>query len=273
MSLRNYFSGLLFIALFACNNNNGNETETNVDATVVIPTPSNLSFDIIKTYTHDTSSYTQGLEWNGAILIESTGNYKESKLRLLDTNMKDKVSPVKLDDAYFAEGATLFNNKIYQLTWKENKVFVYDAKTLKKLNEFYWPYEGWGMTHNDTAIIVTTGGSNVYYVDPTNFQVTKTVGVYDNNGYVPNLNELEYVEGKIYANIYMTDDIIQIDPVSGRVLAKANLSNILTKVGVNNDPRLKDPGNVLNGIAYNKKTSSFFVTGKHWPVLIELKFK
>ena len=273
MSLRKNLIGLLIIVLFACNNSNTNETETNVDSNAVIPAPSNLSFDIVKTYPHDTSSYTEGLEWNGNILIESTGNYKESKLRLLDSNMKDIVIPVKLEDAYFGEGATLFNNKIYQLTWKENKVFVYDANTLKKLNEFYWPYDGWGMTHNDTAIIVNTGGSNLYYVDPTNFKVTKTVGVYDNNGYVSNVNELEYVDGKIYANVYMTDDIIQIDPVSGRVLAKANLSNILIKAGVNEDPKLKDPGNVLNGIAYNKKTNSFFVTGKDWPVLIELKFK
>jgi glutamine cyclotransferase len=247
MSLPKYFIGLLIIVLFACNNSNTNESETNVDTNVAIPAPSNLSFDIVKTYPHDTSSYTQGLEWNENILIESTGNYKESKLRLLDTNMKDILTPVKLEATYFGEGATLFDNKIYQLTWKENKVFVYDARTLKKLNEFYWPYEGWGMTHNDTAII--------------------------NNGYVSNVNELEYVNGKIYANIYMTDDIIQIDPVSGRVLAKANLSNILTKVGVKDDPKLKDPGNVLNGIAYNKKTNSFFVTGKDWPVLIELKFK
>jgi glutamine cyclotransferase len=273
LSIRTYLSFLWLLTLFACNNSNSTDTGTNVDVNPVIPTPSNLLFDIIKTYPHDTSSYTQGLEWNGNVLIESTGNYKESKLRLLDTNMKDIVSPVKLEDIYFGEGATLFNNKIYQLTWKENKVFVYDAKTLKKITEYYWPYEGWGMTHNDTAIIVNTGGSNLYYVDPSNFKVIKTVGVYDHNGYVSNVNELEYVDGKIYANVYLTDDIIQIDPVSGRVLAKANLTNILTKAGINDDPKVKDPGNVLNGIAYNKNSKTFFITGKDWPALIELKFR
>jgi glutamine cyclotransferase len=271
-----YVTNLLLLSLLliivSCNNSATNNTDSKYDQNAIQP-PVALNFDIVKTHPHDTSSYTEGLEWNGNHLIESTGNYKQSKLRLLDSNMKDLVAPVKLEDAFFGEGTTQFNGNIYQLTWKEHKVFVYDAKTLKKTKELYWPYEGWGMTHDDTAIIINTGGSNIYYVDPNSFTVKKTLGVFNNYGYVSNINELEYVNGKLYGNIYMTDNIIQIDPITGRVIAVADLSNILMKVGVKEDPKTKDPGNVLNGIAYHKNKGTFFITGKDWPVLIELKFK
>lgn len=263
--------GLLFI-IASCNNSANNHTDSKADPNAIQP-PVALNFDIVKTHPHDTTSYTEGLEWEGNRLIESTGNYKQSKLRIMDSNMKDVVTPVKLEEAYFGEGTTLFKDKIYQLTWKEHKVFVYDAKTLKKTNELYWPYEGWGMTHDDTAIIINTGGSNIYYVDPNTFNVKKTLGVFNNYGYVSNINELEYVNGKLYGNVYMTDNIIQIDPITGRILAIADLSNILMKVGIKEDPKTKDPGNVLNGIAYQKAKGTFFITGKDWPVIIELKFK
>lgn len=263
------FSIILFTACKGVNNNSEDVSNTNA----AITAPATLHFDIVKIHPHDTTSYTEGLEWHENYLIESTGNYAKSKLRILDTNMKDVLNPVKLDAAYFGEGTTLFKDKIYQLTWKEHKVFVYDAKTLKKLNELYWPYEGWGMTHNDSSIIINTGGSNIYYVDPATFNVQKTVGVFNNYGYVSNINELEWVDGKLYANIYMTDNIIQIDPISGKVVAIADLSNILAMVGVKNDPRVKDSGNVLNGIAYHKQKGTFFITGKDWPVLVELRFK
>lgn len=263
--------GMLFLML-SCNNNSTTNTETKTDQNVIQP-PTTLNYEIIKLHPHDTTSYTEGLEWDGNRLIESTGNYNESRIRIMDSNMKDIVKPVKLDHVYFGEGTTLFNGKIYQLTYKEHKVFVYDAATLKKTTELYWPYEGWGMTHDDTAIIINTGGSNIYYVDPTTFNVKKTLGVFNNYGYVSNINELEYVNGKLFGNVYMTDNIIQIDPVTGRVLAVADLSNILIKAGVKEDPKTKNAGNVLNGIAYHKGKGTFFITGKDWPVLIELKFR
>jgi len=254
----------------ACNTGNSSQEDTNESN--LIEAPSVMTFQVIKTHVHDTTSYTEGFEWNGDTLIESTGNYKESKLILLDTNMKEIRKPLKLNDEYFGEGTTLFKGKIYQLTYKEHKVFVYDAKTLNKITELYFPFEeAWGMTHNDTAIIVTTGGSNLYYLDPVTFKTIKTVGVYDNNGYVANVNELEYLNGKLFANVYLTDKILQIDPMTGNVLAVADLSNILAQVGVKNDPKKIDAGNVLNGIAYNKLRGTFFITGKMWPVTIELK--
>ena len=254
----------------ACNTGNSSQEDNNESN--LIEAPSVMTFQVIKTHVHDTTSYTEGFEWNGDTLIESTGNYKESKLILLDTNMKEIRKPLKLNDEFFGEGTTLFKGKIYQLTYKEHKVFVYDAKTLNKITELYFPFEeAWGMTHNDTAIIVTTGGSNLYYLDPVTFKTIKTVGVYDNNGYVANVNELEYLNGKLFANVYLTDKILQIDPVTGNVLAVADLSNILAQVGVKNDPKKIDAGNVLNGIAYNKQKGTFFITGKMWPVTIELK--
>ena len=254
----------------ACNTGNSSQEDTNESN--LIEAPSVMTFQVIKTHVHDTTSYTEGFEWNGDTLIESTGNYKESKLILLDTNMKEIRKPLKLNDEFFGEGTTLFKGKIYQLTYKEHKVFVYDAKTLNKITELYFPFEeAWGMTHNDTAIIVTTGGSNLYYLDPVTFKTIKTVGVYDNNGYVANVNELEYLNGKLFANVYLTDKILQIDPMTGNVLAVADLSNILAQVGVKNDPKKIDAGNVLNGIAYNKQRGTFFITGKMWPVTIELK--
>ena len=254
----------------ACNTGNSSQEDTNESN--LIEAPSVMTFQVIKTHAHDTTSYTEGFEWNGDTLIESTGNYKESKLILLDTNMKEIRKPLKLNDEYFGEGTTLFKGKIYQLTYKEHKVFVYDAKTLNKITELYFPFEeAWGMTHNDTAIIVTTGGSNLYYLDPVTFKTIKTVGVYDNNGYVANVNELEYLNGKLFANVYLTDKILQIDPMTGNVLAVADLSNILDQVGIKNDPKKIDAGNVLNGIAYNKQRGTFFITGKMWPVTIELK--
>lgn len=270
-----YFIGLLF--LVACNNNNTANEET--ASAPSISAPVNVNYEVVKVYPHDVTSYTQGLEWNKDKLIESTGNYGESKLLILDTNMKQVGNSIKLGNQYFGEGTTLFEGKIYQLTWKEHKVFVYDEKTLKLINELYWPYEGWGLTHNDTAIIVSSGSSNIYFVEPTNFSIKKTLGIFNGSGYVNYINELEFANGKIYANlyepnnIYTNDDIVVIDPITGQVSANINLANILPKVNVMNDPRTINPGYVLNGIAYKEETNTFFITGKYWPVMIELKLK
>jgi glutamine cyclotransferase len=254
----------------SCANNLNNNEQNEVAA---IPAPNNLSYEVVKVYPHDTSSYTQGLEWNGNSLIESTGNYNESKLILLDTNMKYIKNPVILDKQYFGEGATLLNNKIYQLTWKEHKVFVYDANTLKKEKELYWPYEGWGITHNDSALIISTGGSNIYLVDPNTFAIQKTIGVYNNYGYVSDINELEYVDGKLYANLYGQNEVVVIEQETGQVINNINFSNLLAQANVKYDPATIDVGYVLNGIAYQQKSKTFFITGKCWPVMVEIKLK
>ena len=264
------------IILLACGNNI-QDASSNENA---IKAPQNLSYELIKVYPHDTLSYTQGLEWKGDTLIEGTGDYSKSYLHLLDTKMKVIKGPIKLngpkvayEDAIFGEGITEFDHKIYQLTWKTKKVFVYDAKTFQKINEFNWPYEGWGLTHNDSSLIVSTGGSNLYFVDPATFSIQRTLGVYNNYGYVSDINELEYVNGKIYANLYLHDNIIQIDPQTGLVTGNLDLSDILAKASAKYDPKTVNGGYVLNGIAYKKESQSFFITGKCWPLMMEIKLK
>lgn len=265
---------IVFFSLFAiaCNNAN-NPTETNIEIvnTNVIAAPTPLNYTLVKVYPHDTSAYTQGLEWYNNTLIESTGLRGKSVLYQMDSQLKPLGKKVKLDDLYFGEGITIFEGKIYQLTWEEHKVFVYDATSLKKIKEFNWPYEGWGLTHNDSALIISTGSSNLYFVDPENFEIKKTLGVYHQFGYQSMINELEYVNGKIFANIYGQNEIIVIDPTTGIITNKMDCSNILAQAKVNYNPLSIDGGYVLNGIAYNPSTNSYFLTGKCWPVMVEVK--
>ena len=262
--------GLAITALLACNTGKNNNE---VDKENAIAAPTALSYDLVKVYPHDTSAYTQGLEWNGNTLIEGTGLEGKSILHVLDTNMKPLGSKVKLDKEYFGEGTTLFQDKIYQLTWKSHKVFVYDAKTLKKRNELYWPYEGWGLTHNDTSLIVSTGESNIYFVNPNDFSIQKTLGVFNQYGYLSNINELEYVNGQLYANLYGRNEVVVIDPQTGQVKSNIDFSNLLSQAGVKYDPLTIDAGYVMNGIAYHAGKNTFFITGKCWPVLVELRLR
>ena len=266
---------LLFTNIFimtSCGNNIAT-TENNEVNENVIKAPTQLQYEVVKVYNHDTTSYTQGLEWHGELLFEGTGNYGKSILHKMDANMQTIGKKVNLSKELFGEGITIFNDKIYQLTWKEHKVFVYNANTLQKEKELYWQYEGWGITHNDTALIVSTGGSDIYIVDPNTFAIKKTIGVYNNYGYVSDINELEYVNGKIFANIYGQNEVIVIDPATGQIINNINFSNLLAQAGVKYDPTTIDVGYVLNGIAYQPKSKTFFVGGKCWPVLVEIKLK
>jgi len=233
--------------------------------------PQILNYKIINTYPHDINAYTQGFEFYNGILLEGTGQYKESTLRKIDYKTGKISQQIKLDDTYFGEGITVFDGKIYQLTWEEHAVFVYDATTFKKINTLNWPYEGWGLTHNDSSLIVSTGSSNLYFVNPTDFSIQKTLGVFNEYGYQSMLNELEYVDGKIFANIYGQNDIVVIDPNTGRIMNKIDCSNLLAQAKVNYNPLTIDAGFVLNGIAYKKSTNTYFITGKCWPVIVEVK--
>lgn len=263
---------LSFIA--ACNNpsNPGSGGGTNPN-TNPNPAPPMLSYNIVAVYPHDTSSYTEGLIWYNSMLYESGGLKGKSKLYTSDlTNGKDK-KVVTLDPKYFGEGISIIDNKIYQLTWQENKVFIYDANTLQKIGENTWPYEGWGMTTNGKELIISTGSSNLYFVDPATFKINKIVSVVDNYGPVGNVNELEYVNGFIYSNVYGTDYILKINAETGNVVGKMDLTGLLDKSNMPHNPAdyPGDNGNVLNGIAYNAEKNSFYITGKDWPALFEIK--
>lgn len=266
------FCFLLPIIFCACNNNKPG-TDSPVAPDNNNPATPLISYSIIKVYPHDTSSYTEGLEWVNNKLYESGGNYGSSKLVQKELNGKIE-NTVNLAKQYFGEGITILNNKIYQLTWNEHKVFVYDASTFKKINELSWPYEGWGMTNNGKQIIISTGSSNLYFVDPENFKILNQVNVTNNYGPVNSINELEYVDGFIYANVYETDDILKINPETGAVVGKLDFTGLLQKSGMNYNPQdyPGNKGNVLNGIAYDSAKKVFYITGKMWPALFEVKF-
>jgi glutamine cyclotransferase len=259
----------IVLLISACNN--GNDTSGDTDtatATNTIAPPANITYNIVAAYPHDTSSFTEGLIWQNNSLYESTG--LEGKSRLMKINIKNgkATDSVILDNSIFGEGITLLDNKIYQLTWVNHKVYVYDAKTLKKIKELTWAHDGWGLTTNGTDLIISTGESNIYFVDPETFKIRKTLGVSDNNGPVGNLNELEFINGVIYANIYLYDYIVKIDPANGNILGKIDLSSLRGKAAQQVDT---DKDNVLNGIAYDSAKKSLYVTGKNWPVLFEMK--
>jgi glutamine cyclotransferase len=264
------------IGLFVigCNDtNNADTSSSNNDAAgnTAIAATTTLNYSIQKVYPHDTTAYTQGLVWYNNRLVEGTGLRGKSVLYQMDDQLKSFGKKVNLELPYFGEGITVFDGKIYQLTWEEHAVFVYDATTFKKINTLNWPYEGWGLTHNDTSLIVSTGSSNLYFVNPVNFSIQKTLGVYNEYGYQSMLNELEYVDGKIFANIYGQNDIVVIDPNTGRITNKIDCSNLLAQAKVNYNPLTIDAGFVLNGIAYKKSTNTYFLTGKCWPVIVEVK--
>jgi glutamine cyclotransferase len=261
------WSSLLYI--IACNTHSSDDTE-NLSPNSNPPPPL-ISYSILKVYPHDTTSYTEGLEWRNNSLFESGGNYGSSKIVQYGLNGKILKS-MDIAKQYFGEGITILNDKIYQLTWKENKVFVYDAASFKKIQELTWPYEGWGMTNDGKNLIISTGSSNLYFVDPSTFKILNQVSVNDNYGPVSSVNELEYVKNVIYANVYETDFIIKIDPQTGNVLGRIDCTNLLQKSGMNYDlQKYTSSGNVLNGIAYDSVHNSFYVTGKMWPALFEIK--
>lgn len=257
------------LLLFSCNTNspNDNNNDTATSNNTIAP-PANINYNIVATYPHDTSSYTQGLIWKDNTLYEGTGLEGHSKLMKIDIKNGKPIESVSLDPSEFGEGITLLNNRIYQLTWQNHKVYVYDAKTLKKIKELSWEHDGWGLTNNGTDLIVSTGESNLYFVDPETFKIKKVVGVSDNNGPVGNINELEYINGVVYANIYLSDYIIKIDPSTGHILGKIDLSGLLAKAGKNVNT---EEGYVLNGIAYDSTKNAMYITGKKWPLLFEMK--
>lgn len=234
----------------------------------VTPAPATMNYTVVKAYPHETSSFTEGLFWHNNEMYESVGLNGTSFLLKSKLETGKPIKSIKLDAAYFGEGTALLNNRIYQLTYQEHKVFVYDMN-FKKTQEFEWPYEGWGMTTNGKQLIVNTGGSNLYFVNPETFKVERTLGVYNNRGYVDSINEMEYVNGYIYANRWLTNSIIKINPATGQIEAIADLGDIFQRSNLVNPNK---EGSCLNGIAYDSTKQSFYVTGKYWPNLFEVKF-
>lgn len=248
----------------------GENTEATGQVEVISPVKAKmLSFEIVNTYPHDTGSYTQGLEFYKDTLIEGTGQYQKSVLRKNDYKTGKAYKQISLEGKYFGEGITVFNNKIYQLTWRENTGFVYNAGNLNKIKDFTYfkQIEGWGLTHDDKNLYQSDGSEKIYKLDPETLKEVSAVNIYAENRKVKELNELEWVDGKIYANVYQTNTIVVLDPATGYVEGLLDLTALSEKI--NRTPQT----DVLNGIAYNPKTKTFFVTGKLWDKMFEIRIK
>jgi glutamine cyclotransferase len=253
---------LLIFLFIGCNNSNGNSDSEISENTIPISTPR-----IVSTLSHDTSSFTEGLEFYDSTLIESGGNYGSSKLFQYDPKSGKVLKELKLDGKYFGEGITVLNDTLYQLTYKEGVAFLYDVKTFKKIKELPFKGEGWGMTNDGKNLIVSNGSSSLFYYEPGTLKLLKEVPVTENGNPVLNVNELEYVDGYVYANQWQYNYIVKIDPSNGNVVAKYDLS------GINDSVKRLDPNaEFLNGIAYNHATRKFYITGKHWPQMFEIQF-
>ena len=222
---------------------------------------------VIETYPHDEKAYTQGLIFEDGIMYEGTGDYANSSLRKVDYKTGRVQSILSLGGGeYFGEGITIYKDQIIQLTWKAKTGFVYDKNSFSLIRKFKYPNDGWGLTTYKNKLIMSDGSNRIYFLNPEYLTEMSRMEIYDHEGPVEFLNELEYVDGLVYANIYQSKEIIAFNPENGKVIKRIDCSNLVPK-GFENDSE-----NVLNGIAYNSKNDRFFITGKHWPSLFEVEF-
>jgi glutaminyl-peptide cyclotransferase len=253
----------------AVGNTNSNTAKTGANVPI-------YTYEIVKSYPHDSEAFTQGLIFKDGFLYESTGQEGESTLRKVDLNTGKVLQKYDVPEEFFAEGLTFLNDKFYQLTWRDRTAFVYDAN-FKLLKEMRYQGDGWGLTNDGTNLIMTDGTHVIRFVNPENFQTVRTIVVFRENGQpLMNLNELEYVKGEIWANIWHSEQpnvlgkpnyVARIDPNSGKLLGWIDLS------GISPDDVNRDSENTLNGIAYDNASDRIFVTGKNWRKLFEIKVK
>jgi glutamine cyclotransferase len=228
--------------------------------------PKLLNYNIVNTFPHDTLAFTEGFEFYRDTLIESTGQKGASHFRKYDYITGKVHKQVNMDSQYFGEGITVINNKIYQLTWQSNVGFIYDANTLKQIKTFPYdkPIEGWGMTNDGKHIYQSDGTEKIWKMNPETQKMEDYINVYTNTNKIKSINELEWIDGKIYGNIWQKDAIAVINPITGAVEGVLNLAGLRSKI--------KFAGaEVLNGIAYNPKTKTIFVTGKNWDKMFEIR--
>lgn len=228
-------------------------------------TPQNYTYEIINSFSHDPNAFTQGLEFENGNLYESTGLFAQSTLRKVELETGKVLYNISISDQFFGEGITIFDDKIIQLTWISHKGFVYEKDSFELITEFTYQTEGWGITNDGSQLIMSDGSSTLFFLDPETFKIIKQVQVIDEEP-VSNLNELEYIQGQIWANIWLQDKIAIINPQTGKVEAWLNLT------GLNPDDT-QDPNKVLNGIAYDSKKDRIFVTGKKWSKLFQIELK
>ena len=222
------------------------------------------TYEVVNVYPHDQSAFTQGLVFADNVLYEGTGRYGSSTVRMVELETGTIVKNHNLPAQFFGEGITIFGHKIIQLTWQSRTGFVYDKDSFELLQQFSYPTEGWGITHDGNRLIMSDGTATLHFLDCKTFKTLGQVDVHDNNGPVQRLNELEYIRGEIYANVWPTDRIAAIDPKTGRVVKWIDLGGL-------SGPRKPSPQQCLNGIAYDTERERLFVTGKLWNKLFEIK--
>lgn len=225
------------------------------------------TYEVVNAWPHDPKAFTQGLFFYDKNLYESTGHHGTSSLRRVELKSGKVKKKFDVPQEYFAEGITLFEDKIFQLTWQSHKCFVYDAKSFDLLSELHNAGEGWGLTSDGKFLILSDGTNQLRFLEPNTFLPVRTISVFDNGHPLTQLNELEYIKGEIYANIWKSDRIARIDPATGHLLGWIDLS------GLRPADVADDTDNVLNGIAYDEKEDRLFVTGKRWTKLFEIRLK
>jgi glutamine cyclotransferase len=225
------------------------------------------TYEVIKTWPHDRAAFTQGLVIRGGSLVESTGLNGESTLREVELATGRVLKQVNLAPAYFAEGLAVMGSQAFQLTWQNHKAFVYDADTFQLKKEFTYEGEGWGLTSDGKSLVMSDGTSRIRFLDPATFAVTRVIEVTREGKPVDRLNELEFIQGEIFANVWQTDDVVRIDPATGHVRGVIDFAGLLA-------PQDRRPDtDVLNGIAYDADGDRLFVTGKRWPRIFEVRLK
>jgi len=229
--------------------------------------PAVYTYEVINEYPHDDEAFTQGFVYYNGYFYESTGQYGKSSLRKTEITTGKVLQKIDLDKQYFGEGMTIMDGKIYHLTWRKKVGFMYnlDSFELEKTFDYGQSKEGWGLTHNNDFLIKTDGSERMWFLNPGTFQEVSYIETYTNKRKAENLNELEYVKGKIYANLWQKNSILIVEPSNGAIEGIANLKGLQAKAGQEGD------GNVLNGIAYDVENDRLYVTGKNWNKVFEIK--
>lgn len=254
--------------LAGCNNSDSQDNDKANDPLQ----PVSISYSIVRSYPHDTASFTQGLELYKGNLYESTGNPENvpnngawiGKVNMT-TGKADKKAVLPAD--YFGEGITILHEKIYRLTWQNQKAFVYNVKDFSPINEFFYQGEGWGLTNDGRHLIMSNGSNIISYRDPLTFKEIRQISVHDHTGMKNNLNELEFINGSVFANVWQTNQIIKIDTASGNVTGIMDMTDLIRQDVLLSAP----PTDVLNGIAWDSTSKKMYITGKKWPKLFEIR--